>query len=361
MFDLGAGDRYPKNAALCRRDFRGAEMRSRQLECFVCICETGSITRAAAKLNIAQPALGVQLRALEQEFGARLVTRNSAGTVPTAAGALFLDEARKILARLAELKRRLREIEDRQPLAVRVGMPASLTGHLTGRLLARVRDAIPSLHLSIVEGPSNQIVEQVQSGRLDVAVAFEARAAGDLWIEPILNESLCLIVASGSRHARAKSIELAALRGIDLTMPGEGDVVRRILKDTMRAHGMQPRIVYPVTSMPAMIDIVLEGLACAVLPAGAVAREMAEGKLIARPIVRPDLKRTLSLVRGAETPAGPEFAKLCALIGETLRQIGAETSHFELFGAIPAKPAPQERAKTHRQARKKTSRKSKRG
>lgn len=323
-------------------------MRSRQLECFVCICETGSITRAAAKLNIAQPALGVQLRALEQEFGARLVTRNSAGTVPTAAGALFLDEARKILARLAELKRRLREIEDRQPLAVRVGMPASLTGHLTGRLLARVRDAIPTLHLSIVEGPSNQIVEQVQSGRLDVAVAFEARAAGDLWIEPILNESLCLIVASGSRHARVKSIDLAALRGIDLTMPGEGDVVRRILKDTMRAHGMQPRIVYPVTSMPAMIDIVLEGLACAVLPAGAVAREMAEGKLIARPIVRPDLKRTLSLVRSAEAPTAPEFAKLCALIGETLRQIGAENSHFELFGDVPVKQAPEKSVKSKR-------------
>jgi len=336
-------------------------MRSRQLECFVCICETGSITRAAAKLNIAQPALGVQLRALEQEFGARLVTRNSAGTVPTAAGALFLDEARKILARLAELKRRLREIEDRQPLAVRVGMPASLTGHLTGRLLARVRDAIPSLHLSIVEGPSNQIVEQVQSGRLDVAVAFEARAAADLAIEPILNESLCLIVASGSRHAQAKPIKLEALRAIDLTMPGEGDVVRRIVKDTMRTHGMQPRIVYPVTSMPAMIDIVLEGLACAVLPAGAVAREMAEGKLIARPIVRPDLKRTLSLVCGTETPTAPEFAKLYALIGETLRKVGATNSHFELFGAVPSKPASKPRAKPHRPSPKKALRKSKRG
>lgn len=330
-------------------------MRSRQLECFVCICETGSITRAAAKLNIAQPALGVQLRALEQEFGAKLVTRNSAGTVPTAAGALFLDEARKILARLAELKRRLREIEDRQPLAVRVGMPASLTGYLTGRLLARVRDAIPSLHLSIVEGPSNQIVEQVQSGRLDVAVAFEVRAAADLSIEPILNESLCLIVASGSRHARMKPIELAALRGIDLTMPGEGDVVRRILKNTMRAHGMQPRIVYPVTSMPAMVDIVVEGLACAVLPAGAVAREMAEGKLIARPIVRPDLKRTLSLVRGAEAPAAPEFAKLYALIGETLRQIGAKNSHFELFDAPPGKSVAEPHAKPPRPAPKKAS------
>jgi LysR family transcriptional regulator, nitrogen assimilation regulatory protein len=352
MFDLGAAPRYPKNVALSRRDFRGAEMRSRQLECFVCICETGSITRAAAKLNIAQPALGVQLRALEQEFGARLVTRNSAGTAPTAAGALFLDEARKILARLAELKRRLREIEDRQPLSVRVGMPASLTGYLTGRLLARVRDALPSLHLSIVEGPSNQIVEQVQSGRLDVAVAFEARIAADLTIEPILNESLCLIVAAGSRHAKPKPIELAALRGVDLTMPGEGDVVRRILKDTMRAHGMQPRIVYPVTSMPAMIDIVAEGLACAVLPAGAVAREMVEGKLIARPIVRPDLKRTLSLVRGAEAPAAPEFTKLCALIGETLRQIGAENEHFELFGGVKVKPAPRHGIKSQRSKRR---------
>src|SRR5689334_5435995 len=88
------------------------DMRSRQLECFVCICETGSITRAAAKLNIAQPALGVQLRTLEQEFGAKLLIRSPAGTVPTAAGRLFLDEARNILRKLDDLKRRLREVEE---------------------------------------------------------------------------------------------------------------------------------------------------------------------------------------------------------------------------------------------------------
>jgi LysR family nitrogen assimilation transcriptional regulator len=334
-------------------------MRSRQFECFVCICETGSITRAAEKLNIAQPALGIQLRMLEREFGAQLVTRSSAGTVPTAAGAVLLVEARKILARLAELKRRLGEIEGRQPAAIRVGMPASLTGHLTSRLLARARDEISSLHLSIVEGPSNQIVEQVQSGRLDVAVAFEARAASDLLIEPILDEFLCLIVASGSRYGQAKPIKLEALRDIDLTMPGEGDVVRRILKDTMHAYGLQPRIVYPVTSMPAMVDIVVQGLACAVLPKGAVAREIAEGKLIARQIVQPDLKRTLSLVRGAESSTTPEFTRLCRMIDETLRQIGSENAHFAPFGAAGAKPtkiASEGRPRRRRSTRGKVER-----
>jgi len=75
-----------------------------------------------------------------------------------------------------------------------------------------------------------------------------------------------------------------------------------------------------------------------VLPKGAVAREIAEGKLIARPIVQPDLKRTLSLVRGTESSATPEFMRLCRLIEETLRQLGTENPNFASLGGAGTKP-----------------------
>lgn len=305
-------------------------MRSRQLECFVCVCETGSITRASYKLNIAQPALGMQLRALEREFGVRLLTRTPAGTLPTAAGALFLDEARRILAQLKELRRRLAEIDDHRSVTVCVGMPPSLTGRLASRLLARGRKELPSLRISILEGPSNEIVEKVQSGQIQIGVAFDARVGGDLTADPILDESLCLIVTAGASGAIRRPIPLEALRKVDLTMPGEGDVVRRILTETMHRHGMRPNIVYPVSSMPAMIDVVVAGLACAVLPASAVARQVSEGRLIARPIVKPNLKRTLSMVRTAAPPPGAEMTQLCSLIVSALRQIAPLNPSFEM-------------------------------
>lgn len=312
-------------------------MRSRQLECFVCICETGSITRAAAKLNIAQPALGVQLRTLEEEFGAKLLVRSPAGTVPTAAGRLFLDEARIILRKIDDLKRRLREVEEKKPQSVRIGMPASLTGHLASQLLGAAKVEIPSLRISIVEGPSNIVVQQVRAGALDMAAAFEAETDSELVARPVLRETLYLVVAAGSKLAKKKGpIRLQQLRDVDLTMPGEGDVVRHIVTEVMRGHGMQARIAYPVSSMPAMVDVVAKGLACAILPASAVAREVGEGKLITRRIIDPGLMRTLSIVQSAGLVATAELVQLGELMLATLRRIGSENSRFELHDGIRA-------------------------
>lgn len=309
----------------------GAEVRSRQLECFICVCETGSITRAAVKLNIAQPALGVQLRALEREFGAKLVERTPAGTVPTAAGQLFLDESRNILRRIESLKLRLREIDEDKPQVVRVGMPASMTGYLASRLFGRAKAELPSLQIFMVEGPSNVLVEQLRSGTLDVAVAFETVADAEFTSRPVLSETLCLVVAAGSRLARQAPIRLKDLRNIDLTMPGEGDVVRQIVTSVMKkAHDMVPNIAYPVSSMPAMIDVVVKGLACAILPAGAVQREVAEGKLVVRQIVDPSLMRTLSIILSQGMVATPDFTRLVEIVDDTLRQIGADNLHFQV-------------------------------
>lgn len=303
-------------------------MRSRQLECFVCVCETGSITRAAVKLNIAQPALGVQLRGLEREFGAKLVERTPAGTAPTAAGRLFLDEARNILRRIDNLKHRLREIDEKKPQVVRVGMPASMTGYLATRLFGRAKAEIPSLQIFMVEGPSNRLVEQLRSGTLDITVAFETTTDTELTARPVLTETLCLVVAAGSPLAQPAPVHLKDLRGIDLTMPGEGDVVRQIVTRVMKAHGMLPNIAYPVSSMPAMIDVVVKRLACAILPAGAVQREIADGTLIARQIIDPSLTRTLSITVNRGMVATPDFTRLIDIIDGTLRLIGAENSNF---------------------------------
>lgn len=326
-------------------------MRSRQLECFVCICETGSITRAAARLNIAQPALGVQLRALEREFGTKLVVRTTAGTVPTPAGRLFLDEARNILHRIDDLKRRLREIETKKPQLVRVGMPASMTAYLASRLFGRVKAELPTLQIAMVEGPSNRLVEQLRGGALDLAVAFEATADDELSAQPVLSETLYLVVAAGSALARLRPIRLREMRGIDLTMPGEGDVVRRIVTNVMGAHGMQPNIAFPVSSMPAMVDVVVKGLACAVLPVGAVEREIAEGTLIARRIVDPSLIRSLSIVQSRGKVTTPEIARLVEMIDATLQQIGTEDPRFEMHDPHEAPDAKAGRSKRRRHNR----------
>jgi len=308
-------------------------MRSRQLECFVRVCELGSITRAAATLNIAQPALGVQIKALEREFGVKLVDRTPTGTSPTPAGAMLLDEARHILRRIDHLKRRLREADAQAHHSLRLGMPASLTGILASRLLERVHAAIPELTLSIIEEPSHRVIEHLQAGQLDIGLAYGVGPGARIRAEPRLREPLHLITTPGSPLDLPRPLPLRDLVTIDLTMPGEGDIVRQLVEDTLKAHGLRLRVTYPVHSMPAMKDVVARGLASAILPLSAVAREVEAGALVARPITDPPITRTLCIGRPGDIEPTPVLERLHAQIAGLLDELCRESGGFE---ALPA-------------------------
>lgn len=305
-------------------------MRSRQLECFVRVCELGSITKAAATLNIAQPALGAQIKALERELGVRLLARTVTGTTPTNAGSIFLEEAKYILRRLENLKRTLREVDANVPRTLRVGMPASLTGMLASRLLERVHASMPDLTVKIVENPSHVLVEHVQNGKLDMGLAFAVRPNPAVNGEPRLRESLYLITNPGSPHDRKRPIPLREIVSIDLTMPGEGDVVRQLVDETLRRHKLTLRVAYPVDSMPAMKDVVARGLACAILPSSAVAREMQDGTLVARAITKPAISRTLFIIRPTDAAPNEMSRGLYEIVGQLLHDLSRESKAFDL-------------------------------
>jgi LysR family nitrogen assimilation transcriptional regulator len=306
-------------------------MRSRQLECFVRVCELGSITKAAATLNIAQPALGAQIKALERELGVRLLARTVTGTSPTRAGSVFLEEAKFILRRLENLKRTLREVDANMPRTLRVGMPASLTGMLASRLLERVHVSMPDLTVKIVENPSHVLVEQMQNGKLDIGLAFAVPPNPAIHGEPRLRETLYLITNPGSPFDRNRPIPLREIVSIDLTMPGEGDVVRQLVDDTLQRHKLALRVAYPVDSMPAMKDVVARGLACAILPSSAVAREVQDRTLIARPITRPSISRILFIIRPADAAPNEMSRSLYEIVGQLLLDLCRESKAFELL------------------------------
>lgn len=306
-------------------------MRSRQLECFVRVCELGSITKAAATLNIAQPALGIQIKSLEREFGVQLLERTVAGTKPTAAGLIFLDEAKYILSRLQNLRKTLQEATGSAPRSLTLGLTPSLTGLLASRLLEYARQAMPALTLTIMEDLSHTLIDHAENGKLDLALAFSAPNNPVLHGAPSLREALYLITAPGSRFAEDAPIRLRDIAEADLTMPSEGDFVRGAMEKAMRAHGLTLRVAYPVDSMPAIKAVAERGLACGILPFSAVAREVAAGTLVARPIIEPSIKRTLYVIRPADRPPNDTAERVSAIITGLLRDLCAENTAFELI------------------------------
>lgn len=294
-------------------------MRIRQLESFVCICELGSITQAAAALNIVQPALGAQISSLEEELGVQLLERGRRGTKVTPAGVYFLGEAKKMLEQVATMKKTIRTFAQNEKEHVSVGLTASLSAMLAGALAQDLSQLSRSISVQVVEDMSHLLGERVARGDLDFALAFNVPEHKALRRRPVLQESVFFITSPNSPFGQDRPIDMAELATATFVIPTEKGLIIHLLKEAMSHFGLPLKVAFQIESMDAIKGIIAEGTACAVLPYGTVARDVKAGTLIARRIVNPSLTRTLYLLQASGRPVTAAIKE-----AETVIQKGIE-------------------------------------
>src|SRR3990167_6114127 len=160
----------------------------KQIEYFVRVAELGSFTRASVVLDIAQPALSRQVRLLEVELRQNLLVRNGRGATPTEAGKLLLEHGRGILHQVERAREELGRVRGALAGRVAIGLPPSIAKVLTVPLTRAFRQQLPQASISISEGLSAHMQEWLQTGRLDIAVLYNAMPAPDIEIAPLLDE-----------------------------------------------------------------------------------------------------------------------------------------------------------------------------
>lgn len=303
-------------------------MRIRHLEYFVRVCELGSITKAAGSLNVAQPALGAQLKSLEEELGTTLLIRTPRGVRLTRAGEILLEDARHILDRLRETRLKLRHANDQAKRTITLGMTPSLTSVLTSRLLDRLPREAPSINLQIFEEFSHTLLDRIQRGQLDMALAYSVPAQTPLQRQACLQEVLCFVCSPGSPLDRPGPLPFHALEQVTFVMPSERDFVRQLVEKTMRRNGLDLKVMYQVESMQAMKEVIARGMACGILPYGTVAKETAEKRLVVRPI-DPPITRILYLVQAADLDGTKAYRQLSATIFDLLQGLSAECPSYQ--------------------------------
>ncbi|MGL4324466.1 MAG: LysR family transcriptional regulator [Beijerinckiaceae bacterium] len=273
----------------------------RQLRFLIKVAESGSISRAAQSLNMAQPSLSQRMSDLESELGAELLHRTRNGVRPTEIGAMVVDRARAIVRLADGLSHDVKNAAAAPVGEVTVGLPTTMALHLTVPLVQRVRAALPSVNLHVTEGMSGHIQEWVLSGRLDIALLYSADPIPGLAMDEILTEDLWLISAAGA-HRKNNALRLAAISAFPLVLPGRDHGLRRnIERITLRA-GVPLTVAVEVDSLPHMKRLVMDGGLHTILPWAACRDEMAAGQLMARPIARPALRRPVVLVTALERP-----------------------------------------------------------
>src|SRR3546814_4685223 len=143
----------------------------RHLRYFVAIVEQGSFLKAAEVLRIAQPALSLHVKHMEEEFGVELLHRQARGVIPTDAGTRLLDQAKVVLASFAEITSAVQS-QGVPSGEVRIGLPANVTDLLGVRTIEASRQLYPELRVRVAESMSAFLVDWLRDGTVAIAVLY---------------------------------------------------------------------------------------------------------------------------------------------------------------------------------------------
>ena len=263
-------------------------MNFKQLEYFVQVAELGSFSKAALVLDIAQPALSRQVRALETELREQLFLRNGRGVALTEAGRRLFEHGVAIIQMMAQARDDLGATRDAPVGRVTIGLPPSIGRQLTLPLIDRFKRELPGARVAIVEGLSTHIVEWVTSGRIDIGLVYNPEAQAGLEITPLLQEALSLVSVAPKGKRRAEpALPMKELSNYPLIMPERVHAMRRLLETQAALAGVKLDIAWEVSSVPAIIDLVCAGYGHAVLTASGVAASARAGELTVRRLIDP--------------------------------------------------------------------------
>lgn len=301
----------------------------KQLRYFVTAVDLCNITRAAKKLHVAQPALGLHIRELEAELGVTLLRRHSRGVEPTVAGQLLYTRANTIFEQLEQTRKDVTQLHNDAREPISLGLTTSLTLLVGTHLQLMAERDFQDLAFSLVEGPSFFLADAIEREELDVALAYEIEPRPDLVLTAVMEEEILFVTAPGKKNAPAE-ISMKEALSSKLALGSRRDIGRRILS---RAAGLplaDLKVTYEVQSIAAIRDLVLQGEACSIMPYGCVARELESGRLVAKRIAGCPLKSTLYIVRRAQSGNGGQWEThgLDQLLDRTIAMVAEKLGSY---------------------------------
>lgn len=242
----------------------------RQLRYFVAVAEELHFNRAAARLQLSQPSLSRQIRDLERQLGADLFVRTSRSVRLTAAGQVFLGEARRALLQTEHAVETARLVGRGMAGRLAIGFFGSAAVELIPRIVRTHRATYPAVHLTLHDALANEQLARLRSGDLDVGflrVGQHRGACEGVHVEPLLEEALCVVLPVGHPLSHAPEIDLTHLVREDFILwPREQNTHDSddILAACHQA-GFSPNVVQEAASATTIMGLVAAGVGISLL------------------------------------------------------------------------------------------------
>ena len=285
----------------------------RDLDIFLVLAETGSFRRTAAQVHLSQSAVSGVVARLEDALGTRLFDRTTRSVHLTAAGQVFVEQARLLNAQTQEAVQRVQHITQIQSGKVSLAALPSLAATVVPRVMARYAEQHPDIALQLHDTLSGPAFDLVRAGTVDFALTAANPDYADLDYTPLSADGFVLLIPLNHRLAKGKTplnwLQVAELTHISMPLPAS---VRQYANAAFIEHriAFQPR--YEVEHIATIHAMVKAGLGVAALPELAAAFVQQDG-VVSRRLTGPDIQRPLGVVTRRHrslSPAAQEMVRM---------------------------------------------------
>ena len=296
-------------------------MELKQIQYFIALFEEGTVTRAAKRLNIAQPALSMQIAKLEAELRQTLFERGPHGMAPTEAARLMYRLYTPIMRDIKHAREHLSRRDVIVTGRVSLGMVSSEAQSVLPESLARFDVLFPQVEVSVADGFSAQLIDAVEAGRLDAAIINKPRGRLTLDVVPLLVEEMVLVTSATHGPELPDTIDLVTQRDIELVLPTRRNGLRGALDAALMAADVVIKPKFEIDLLSTIVQFVEQSQIATILPRVVVQAKVDEGLLRARTIGSPPIVRHIIQVTHPKRPIGTAAQALIGIITEEIRRV----------------------------------------
>jgi DNA-binding transcriptional LysR family regulator len=269
-------------------------MTIRHLRIFVAVCASKSITAAAGPLYMSQPAVSLAIKEIEEHYGIRLFDRLARNIQITADGKRMLDYAIHIVDLFDDMERAMRNADAIGEM--RIGCSLTIGACLMPAYVNQLVSQYPTLKPRISVDNSNNIVQSVCEGRLDIGLVEGVVNNDSLIVTSFMADNLVAVCGCGHPFAESKEVCLDDFLAQPLLLRERGSGTRELFQSAVTLLGKQFEPAWESVSTTALIRAVEAGNGVSVLPELLVAESLMAGRLRRVPLQRPVLSRSFYLV-----------------------------------------------------------------
>ncbi len=232
----------------------------RQLRTFAAIARLSNFTRAAEELHVAQPAVSMAIRKLEEELELTLFSRQDRKVALTAEGEILLEHARRLLADFEAAQQEMADLRGLEKGEVRVGIPPMMSSYFFPAIIRDFAGRYPRLQLSVLGEGAWRIQRLLSQGELDMGVIAGGQLPETLEARHFLREEVVVCVPAGHPLGKRQAVSFAEFTAEPLVFFKEGYFLRELIFDKLRRDALQPQIVFETNLFTLVKSLVKGGL-----------------------------------------------------------------------------------------------------